>query len=121
MGTCDRQAYKKVRTTYRRERADFYALKRAGAAPEVLADLRANLAARQSAALQARGLQRAHFFEPFSTKTVSQNQPLETAASKPVETPKSVSGDWLPTPEIARNRANSWVSQDSKWETGLGG
>jgi 2-methylcitrate dehydratase len=68
-----------------------------------------------------RGLQRAHFFEPFSTKTVSQNQPLETAASKPVETPKSVSGDWLPTPEIARNRANSWVSQDSKWETGLGG
>jgi hypothetical protein len=54
-------------------------------------------------------------------KTVSQNQPLETAASKPVETPKSVSGDWLPTPEIARNRANSRVSQDSKWETGLGG
>jgi hypothetical protein len=58
---------------------------------------------------------------PFSTKTVSQNKPLETAASKPVEPPKSVSGDWLPTPEIARNRANSWVSQDSKWETGLGG
>jgi hypothetical protein len=46
---------------------------------------------------------------------------LETAASKPVETAKSVSGDWLPTPEIARNRANSRVSQDSKWETGLGG
>ena len=34
---------------------------------------------------------------------------------------ETVSGDWLPTPEIARNRANSWVSQDSKWETGLGG
>src|ERR1700680_393947 len=50
-----------------------------------------------------------HCFVPCSTKTVSQNQPLETAASKPVESPKSVSGDWLPTPEIARNRANSRV------------
>src|SRR6202162_1782000 len=48
-----------------------------------------------------------HCFVPCSTKIVSQNQPLETAASKPVESPKSVSGDWLPTPEIARNRANS--------------
>ena len=57
----------------------------------------------------------------FSTKTVSQNRPLETAASKPVESPKSVSGDWLPTCEIARNRANSRVSQDSKLETGLVG
>jgi hypothetical protein len=46
---------------------------------------------------------------------------LETAASKRVETRKSVSGDWLRTLEIARNRANSWVSQDSKWETGLVG
>src|ERR1700686_4150509 len=41
--------------------------------------------------------------------TVSQNRPLETAASKPVESRKSVSGDWLPTCEIARNRANSRV------------
>ena len=65
-------------------------------------------------------VQRAHFFELFSTKTVSQNQPLETAASKPVESPKSVSGDWLPTCEIVRNRANSRVSQESKLETGLG-
>src|ERR1700680_2858834 len=62
-----------------------------------------------------------HCFVPCSTKTVSQNQPLETAASKPVESPKSVSGDWLPTPEIARNRANSRVSQESKLETGLVG
>src|ERR1700674_4418413 len=68
-----------------------------------------------------RGLQRAHFFELFSTKTVSQNRPLETAASKPVESPKSVSGDWLPTCEIARNRANSRVSQESKFEPGLVG
>src|ERR1700674_1567660 len=68
-----------------------------------------------------RGLQRAHFFDLFSTKTVSQNRPLETAASKPVESPKSVSGDWLPTCEIARNRANSPVSQESKLETGLVG
>jgi hypothetical protein len=60
------------------------------------------------------GSVRGALFEPFSTKTVSQNQPFETGASKPVETPKSVSGDWLPTPEIARNRANSWASQDSK-------
>jgi transposase len=60
-------------------------------------------------------------FVPCSTKTVSQNQPLETAASKPVESPKSVSGDWLPTPEIARNRANSRVSQESKFEPGLVG
>src|SRR6202051_5064067 len=56
-----------------------------------------------------------HCFVPCSTKTVSQNQPLETAASKPVESPKSVSGDWLPTAEIARNRANSRVSQESKF------
>src|SRR3984893_5753059 len=62
-----------------------------------------------------------HCFVPCSTKTVSQNQPLETAASKPVESPKSVSGDWLPTWEIARNRANSVVSQESKFETGLVG
>ena len=62
-----------------------------------------------------------HCFVPCSTKTVSQNQPLETAASKPVESPKSVSGDWLPTPEIARNRANSRVSQESKFEPGLVG
>src|SRR6202162_1902052 len=60
-----------------------------------------------------------HCFVPCSTKIVSQNQPLETAASKPVESPKSVSGDWLPTPEIARNCANSRVSQESKLETGL--
>src|SRR3984893_18595731 len=59
-----------------------------------------------------------HCFVPCSTKTVSQNQPLETAASKPVESPKSDSGDWLPTPEIARNRANSRVSQESKLEIG---
>jgi hypothetical protein len=26
-----------------------------------------------------------------------------------------------PTPEMARNRAISWVSRESKWETGLGG
>lgn len=56
-----------------------------------------------------------------SCETVSQNRPLETAALKPVETPKSVSGDWLSTLEIARNRANFWMSQDGKWETGLGG
>ena len=60
-------------------------------------------------------------FVPCSTKTVSQNQPLETAASKPVESPKSVSGDSLPTREIARNRAISRVSQESKLETGLVG
>src|ERR1700674_5632876 len=35
--------------------------------------------------------------------------------------PKSVSGDWLPSPEIARNRAISRVSQESKLETGLVG
>src|ERR1700674_2221126 len=35
--------------------------------------------------------------------------------------PKSVSGDWLPSPEIARNRANSRVSQESKFEPGLVG
>jgi hypothetical protein len=43
---------------------------------------------------------------------------LETAASKLVESPTPVSGDWLPTPEIARNRA---VSRESKRETGLRG
>jgi hypothetical protein len=60
-------------------------------------------------------------FETCSTKTVSQNRRLETAASKPVESPKSVSGDWLLTCEIARNRAIFWVSEESKWEIGLGG
>src|SRR6266446_450845 len=60
-------------------------------------------------------------FETCSTKTVSQNRRLETAASKPVESPKSVSGDWLLTCEIARNRAIFWVSQESKWEIGLAG
>src|ERR1700694_3489684 len=62
-----------------------------------------------------------HCFVPCATKTVSQNQPLETAASKPVESPKSVSGDSLPTREIARNRAISRVSQESKFEPGLVG
>lgn len=32
---------------------------------------------------------------PDSTKTVSQNRPVETAASKPLESSKSVNGDWL--------------------------
>ena len=71
-----------------------------------------------------RGLQNAHFFEPSPTKTVSQNQPLETAASKPVETPKSVSGDWLPTAKIARNRAfpgcRRTVSGRPDWVPSLG-
>jgi hypothetical protein len=62
------------------------------------ARLEAEILVQCAAPANAEG-RRAHFFEPFSTKTVSQNQPLETAASKPVETPKSVSGDWLPPPK----------------------
>ena len=45
------QLYQQVRTTYRREWAEYYAIRRAGAAPEVVAALRANLIARQTATL----------------------------------------------------------------------
>src|ERR1700730_5256520 len=60
-----------------------------------------------------------HCFVPCSTKTVSQNQPTHTTASKPVEPPKPASRHQPPTPKIARNRPNSRVSQESKFEPRL--
>src|SRR6266446_32862 len=58
---------------------------------------------------------------PTQRKPLVKIVPWRQRPRSPLNPPKSVSGDRLSTCEIARNRANSWVSQDSKRETGLGG
>src|ERR1700681_1655630 len=58
---------------------------------------------------------------PAQRKPLVKISPWRQRPRSPLNPPNPVSGDWLPTPEIARNRANSRVSQESKFEPGLGG